>query len=71
MTYAKTKCGIKNLGFVISNESEEDLNCKIDDFRPLFLSFDKLTEIMETGRKSAKISELEDFMEVLKNDSKD
>ena len=62
LTYAKQKSGIKNLGFVIGQEN--------NGFKLFFLSFDKLIDLMKNDVKSIKISELEDFVELLENESK-
>ena len=58
LTFAKNFAKIKNIGFVICH----------DDFEGKFfyLSFDKVLEIEKSGRKSAKISELEDLKCLLK-----
>lgn len=53
LTYAKNFAGIKNLGFVICLEN--------DYSKFFFLSYDKYLEIEQSGRKSAKISELQDL----------
>lgn len=57
LRYAKEFAHIENLGFVIC--------CGEDLTRGFFLSYDKLVELEEKGFKSVKISELEDFQEVL------
>lgn len=62
LTYAQQNNGIKNTGFVIGQEN--------DGFKLFFLPFDKLIELMKNDVKSVKISDLEDFLEVLENESK-
>ena len=57
MTYARNFAGIKNLGFVICLEN--------DYSKFFFLSYDKYLEIEQSGRKSAKIDELEDLGNLL------
>ena len=57
LTYAKNFAGIKNLGFVICLEN--------DYSKFFFLSYDKYLEIEQSGRKSAKISELQDLSDLI------
>lgn len=59
--YAKNYCGIKNLGFVIC--LEEDL--EKDNSKGYFFHYDRFIEMREQGAKSVKLSDLEDFQEVL------
>ena len=58
MEYAKKFANITNVGFCICWD--------ICPEKVFFLSYDKLIEIEEKGRKSAKIEELEDFACILK-----
>lgn len=57
LTYARNFSGIKNLGFVICLEN--------DYSKFFFLSYDKYLEIEQSGRKSAKISELQDLADLI------
>ena len=57
LTYARNFSGVKNLGFVICLEN--------DYSKFFFLSYDKYLEIEQSGRKSAKISELQDLAELI------
>ena len=57
LTYARNFSGVKNLGFVICLEN--------DYSKFFFLSYDKYLEIEQSGRKSAKISELQDLADLI------
>ena len=57
LSYARNFSGIKNVGFVICLEN--------DYSKFFFLSYDKYLEIEQSGRKSAKISELQDLSELI------
>lgn len=59
--YAKNYCNIQTLGFVI---------CVGDDLTKFyFLSYEKYKTLEEEGKKSVKIKDLQDFQEVLNNES--
>lgn len=57
MDYARKLAKIKNLGFCICSEICQE--------KIFYLSYDKLIELEEKGRKSAKLEEMEDFKCIL------
>lgn len=57
MKYAKNFAGNKNLGFVIVLDRES--------FKYLFLHYDKFVELEQKGYKSVKLTDLENFEDII------